>query len=403
LSRLRILHVWNDFPLPPHHGGRIDVWGRVQALRELGHEVDAIATVKRMPEPQHHLAAATQVRRLTVIERTPNLWGMLGREPLQMRTRRRLAQLRFSQSYDVVLLEQEYVAPVLDAAGLECGRLILRVHNQECEFFADQARAERCWWKRLYYREEARRFKHASPQIFRQADELWFISWDHWRRWRNQNPAAPPRSAWLPASLPAPIRFAPRSGERVLITGNLFQPANLEGLEWFLDQVHPWLLRRPAYELWVAGSTRGGKPPAIVRRLEAAGRVHLFLNQADLDPLYREAAVFVNPMRRGVSVKLKTLDAICRGLPVVSGAAGLDGAGLEPGKHVILAEGGVATAEAIARLLDAPSERHALVQAAQAFLARTYDQKANLERLLAPAPGPASQEPVASICEEPCD
>lgn len=401
MKRLRILHVWNDFPIPPHHGGRIDLWGRVRALHELGHEVDAVATVKALPDPSHYLAAAKHVRNITFVRRYPNPFGIVSREPLQLRTRRRLADLKLTRGYDVVLLEQEYVAPALDAPHLECGRVILRVHNDEPAYYLDLAQSEECWWRRLYYLEEARRFRRTSPRVLERAHELWFISYDHWQRWRASHPYANQRTAWLPAALPGPLRPAHSgAGERVLITGNLFQPTNLEGLEWFLNEVHPWLLRRPHYELCVAGSTRGACAHALLKRLCATPRVQLHLNSADLDPLYRSAAIFVNPMQRGVSVKLKTLDAICHGLPVVSTAAGLDGAGLESGRHVVLATGGVAMAEAIARLLEAPDERRALVENAQDFLAKHYNQRANLERLLG-APGePPEGEPAVSSRHE---
>lgn len=394
MKRLRILHVWNDFPVPPHHGGRIDLWGRVRALHELGHEVDAVATVKTLPEPCHYLAAAKEVRSITLVRRYPNPVGILSREPLQLRTRRKLAGLKLTRSYDVVLLEQEYVAPALDAPCLDCGRVILRVHNDEPAYYLDLAESEECWWRRLYYLEEARRFRRTSPAVFDKAHELWFISYDHWQRWRASHPHANQRTAWLPAALPGPFRPAHSgAGERVLITGNLFQPTNLEGLEWFLNEVHPWLTRRPHYELCVAGSTRCARAQAVIRRLQTAPRVELHLNEPDLEPLYRSAAVFVNPMQRGVSVKLKTLDAICHGLPVVSTPAGLDGAGLQSGEHVLLATSGVAMAEAIARLLEGPDERRALVESAQEFLAKRYNQRANLERLLDAPEAPHECEP----------
>jgi len=344
-----------------------------------------VATVKALPDPAHYLAAAKLVRSVTLVRRYPNPFGILGREPLQLRTRRRLASLRLTRSYDVVLLEQEYVAPALDAPELDCGRVILRVHNDEPAYYHDLAQSERCWWRRLYYLEEARRFRSASPAVFEKAGDLWFISCDHWRRWRASHPEANQRAVWLPAALPGPLR-PPHdgSGERVLITGNLFQPTNLEGLEWFLNEVHPWLVRRQNYELCVAGSTRGARARAVLDRLGATPRVQVHVNSPDLETLYRSAAVFVNPMQRGVSVKLKTLDAMCHGLPVVSTAAGLDGAGFEPGKHALLAESGPAMAEAIARLLEAPDERRALVENAQDYLVKRYDHRANLERLLAP-------------------
>ena len=74
---LRILHVLNDFPWPPTHGGRLDVWSRAVALGELGHDVDAVVAVRQLPSPDQMNKLRQHVRSVTVVERTSNLFGVL--------------------------------------------------------------------------------------------------------------------------------------------------------------------------------------------------------------------------------------------------------------------------------------------------------------------------------------
>jgi glycosyltransferase involved in cell wall biosynthesis len=386
---LRILHVLNDFPWPPTHGGRLDVWSRAVALGELGHDVDAVVAVRQLPSPDQMNKLRQHVRSVTVVERTSNLFGVLTSEPVQVRTRRRLSGVHFSRSYDRVLLEQEYVAPVLDSRSLEYGRLCLRVHNDESAYYTELARTEPSPWKRAYYRTESARFASYSRQLFDKVDDLWFISSDHYSTHRNYA-----RAAWLPAALP---QLRPRlagAAPRVLIAGNLFQPTNLEAVEWYLDHVHPTLLHHGTYELWVAGSTRGNDARRILRRLTSESRVRVLTNVPDMAGVYRECSVFVNPMQHGVSVKMKTLDAICNGLPVVTTKVGAEGTGLRAGADVIICSSAVEMSDAIAALLESPCRRRALVQSATRFLAERYDGRAQLERLLSsPAPsGPACIE-----------
>ena len=387
---LRILHVLNDFPWPPTHGGRLDVWSRTVALGELGHDVDALVAVRRQPSPDEINTLRRHVRSVMVVERTSNLFGVLASEPVQVRTRKRLSGVRFSRPYDLVLLEQEYVAPVLDSPSLERGRTCLRVHNDESAYYSELARTEPSMWKRAYYRAESARFATYSKQLFDRVDDLWFISSDHCRAQRRYA-----RAAWLPAALPEVRQRSAGAAPTVLIAGNLFQPTNLEAIEWYLDHVHPALLQQSKYELLVAGSTRGNDARRILRRLSSEPRVRVLTNVPDMASVYRDCSVFVNPMQHGVSVKMKTLDAICNGVPVVTTKVGAEGTGLRAGTDVVICSTAAEMSEAIAALLDSPCRRGDLVRSAQQFLADHYDNRARLQRLLS-----NGRSPLESIVPE---
>ena len=377
----RILHVLNDFPWPPTHGGRLDVWSRTVALAELGHDVDAVVAVRKQPSPDQMATLRQHVRSVTVVERSSNLFGVFASEPVQVRTRKRLSGVRFQRSYDMVLLEQEYVCPVLDSPSLDCGRVCLRVHNDESAYYTELARTERSPWKRAYYKAESARFASYSKHLFDRVDDLWFISSDHYDVNRKYA-----RAAWLPAALPKSRSRSAATAPRVLIAGNLFQPTNLEAVEWYLDNVHPALLQQSTYELWVAGSTRGNDARRILRRLASEPRVRVLTNVPDMASVYRECSVFVNPMQHGVSVKMKTLDAICNGLPVITTKVGAEGTGLRAGIDVIVCSTALEMSAAIAALLGSARMRGALAQSASQFLAEHYDSKAQLQRLLSSPP-----------------
>jgi glycosyltransferase involved in cell wall biosynthesis len=276
-----------------------------------------------------------------------------------------------------VLLEQEYVAPVLDSRSLEYGRLCLRVHNDESAYYTELARTEPSPWKRAYYHAESARFATYSKNLFDRVDDLWFISYDHYVKQRNDG-----RAAWLPAGIPELRPRSAATAPRVLIAGNLFQPTNLEALEWYLDHVHPTLLQRAAYELWVAGSTRGNNGGRMLRRLASEARVRVFTDVPDMASVYRECSVFVNPMQHGVSVKMKTLDAICNGLPVVTTEVGAEGTALRAGTDVVTCSTAAEMSDAVAALLDSTSLRDALARSARQFLTEQYDNTTRLNRLL---------------------
>jgi glycosyltransferase involved in cell wall biosynthesis len=128
---------------------------------------------------------------------------------------------------------------------------------------------------------------------------------------------------------------APRTtrerGPDVLLVSMLARWENEEGLSWFMAEVWPSVRERiPAARLRVAGL---GIRPHIAEAASRAG-VELMGFVEDLEPLYDAASAVVVPLRLGAGVKFKVIDALVRGVPVVTtsvGAEGIGGAGLFAG------------------------------------------------------------------------
>lgn len=93
-------------------------------------------------------------------------------------------------------------------------------------------------------------------------------------------------------------------------------PFNVEGLLWFIDQVYP-LLNKNMRIVLVGGATKGLKkiPP----------KVEVIPFAEDLEEIYNNARVAICPMLRGTGMKIKVVEAMAHGLPVVCNERGIDG------------------------------------------------------------------------------
>lgn len=375
----KALVVTGEFPYPPNHGWRVDIWRRVQVLAGLGFSVELLATVFRPPESAELAAVRSVVDDMMLVSRRHNLTGVFSRTPGQVSTRGGLRQVRLNASYDLVVLETEAVAPVLDNPSLRAKVVALRIHNDEPRYFQDLARSERNWLKKAYYATEARRYRRFLPAIHARVDRLWFISGEE----RDAFAAAVglPSAAnayFLPAPLdPNGFRPHPAGGANVLFVGTLSLPVNVEALHWYLDHVHPRLQSSSGYHFVIAGNTRGTQVEWLRRRVEKLGDVDLHENPSAqaLDALYAKSSVFVNPAQGGAGVKLKTINAIEAGLPVVCTTVGKQGTGLRASVDVCVEDQPAAFAEAIRRLLGDPAARRSVVAEAQRFLGTNYDHK----------------------------
>jgi glycosyltransferase involved in cell wall biosynthesis len=154
--------------------------------------------------------------------------------------------------------------------------------------------------------------------------------------------------------------------------GLLSQAHNHDGLNWFLRDGMAVLLReRPDAVLHVIGR---GAAPSLVMAAERFGphvRFHGFVE--DIDAMVGEACALVNTLRFGSGIKIKTLDAIARGIPVVATAYGAEGISNDsrPGLTIVAdaAEAGVALAR-----LTSPHVREAEAAGAARFFQQHFSE-----------------------------
>lgn len=115
----------------------------------------------------------------------------------------------------------------------------------------------------------------------------------------------------------------PADARTVLFTGALGRPDNESAVLWFLSEAWPSIRHRvPDAEFVVAG---GGARPRLLRAIEKAPGARATGFVDSLDPYYDDAAVFVVPLFTGAGVKFKTIDALLRGVPIVSTPVGVEG------------------------------------------------------------------------------
>lgn len=162
----------------------------------------------------------------------------------------------------------------------------------------------------------------------------------------------------------------------VLFVGHLgYAPNKLAVRELALD-IMPRLRRIvPEARLHVCGRAPGRK---LQRLLNACGG-RLTPNPPDLAPAYARASVTAVPLQQGGGTRLKVLEALAVGCPVVATAKAVEGLDLVPGRHYLRAETPEEFATMLAQVLSDASLRARLREAGRAFVLANFDKEGRRE------------------------
>jgi glycosyltransferase involved in cell wall biosynthesis len=181
-------------------------------------------------------------------------------------------------------------------------------------------------------------------------------------------PSGIDRTMWQPC-------FDPTVENEVLFVGNFLHPPNLEGALWLAHEVWPLVQRvRPSARLTLAGR----EPPAEILAL-ASQSIHIPGTLDDMRPLFGQVSVFVAPIFWGSGIRIKLLEALATGIPIV--ATPLAAEGMDVAGSAIIAEQPRAFADGIVRLLDDCELRRRMSVAGPQVVQRDYDWQRLAERM----------------------
>lgn len=173
------------------------------------------------------------------------------------------------------------------------------------------------------------------------------------------------------AQRPYDTREEKSTVREILFCGSLTYPPNIDGLIWFGREIWPLVLEQcPAARLTVIG--RGGNPEDFWELRNAAG-VTFVGEVEDVTPYYRRFGVFVCPLREGSGTRLKILEAMSMGNPVVSTVIGAEGILARHQHDILLANDPRAFAKAVAALLQEPALFHRIRAQARQLVEQHYD------------------------------
>lgn len=154
---------------------------------------------------------------------------------------------------------------------------------------------------------------------------------------------------------------------KVFFLGGLSWKANLDGLEWFVNDVFPIIKSNvPQASLTIIGGGLNYNP------FEGKNGVEYLGYMKDISGVYEDKMVFIVPLFEGSGIRIKILEAFDNEVPVVSTSIGCGTIGAIDGEQLIVADDKDEFAKGVIKLLQDEKLNKEIRKNAKEFLQNKY-------------------------------
>ncbi len=161
----------------------------------------------------------------------------------------------------------------------------------------------------------------------------------------------------------------PSSSPSIIFVGNMGYFPNVDAATLLCRDIFPILQHKVNnLQTWIVGN----HPRAELFKWQS-DQIHITGPVEDVVPYYEKAHVCVIPLRAGSGTRLKILEAMALGRPVVSTSIGCEGLDVVDGHHLLIANDIEAFADAILRLLSDDVLRRKIIANALELVHNVYD------------------------------
>jgi glycosyltransferase involved in cell wall biosynthesis len=389
---MRILAILSRIPYPTTDGGAILTYSTLKFLHEAGHDVCVLAlnTKKHYQPPEVLEGICTRFRTVEITtDITPwgALWNLLtGKSYIANRFSsslfaQELENILRTERVDVIHFDHTLVAQYAETAlhadlvHLPRPPIVLRTHNVEYIIQERLATHETTALRRWYRRHEAHRMKAYERRYFSLCDGIIAIT---------PEDAAEVRRMGYEGALevvPAGVdihEFSPNASVLTLphslcYIGGMDWMPNVEAMHWFVSNVMP-LVRKDLPEMTF--HLAGKRMPPDVQAYRQQQCVFTYPDVPSAPVFLQSHEILVVPLLSGGGMRLKIIEAMALGMPIISTRIGAEGIEVRDGESILFAETPEEFVRAMRRLHDNPALKKRLGEEARRIALERYTWEA---------------------------
>lgn len=129
-------------------------------------------------------------------------------------------------------------------------------------------------------------------------------------------------NAYLFDNVDLETKYDFKNKKGIMFVGGFNHTPNVDGIKWFMEEVYPIIKKKKNIPFTIAGSN----PPQIIQdyandEITVTG----FISDEELAEIYNSSRIVVAPLRYGAGIKGKVVEAMAKGMPIVTTSIGAEG------------------------------------------------------------------------------
>jgi glycosyltransferase involved in cell wall biosynthesis len=333
---MQVLYISQKPAFPIIDGGSFAINRFLKDVRETIHgEIDYLA-ITTLKHPMDSVAAQNDLGdSITIYAAEVNsklsipsfLASLFSTLPYNLK---RYKQTKFLQKINALLAQKEYDYIILDGLYASVflheikskskAKIIYRSHNVEHQIWLDRAKTTNNWLKRQFLISLANKVSKYEKKLLQHLDCIAAISSIDYDFFKLETTH---QVEIIPVSM-LPIKTVDTIAQnQICFIGNFGWFPNIEGMSWFINKVFPILkIDYPLLTLHIAGFE---SKEALSNLVSDGIVIHGPVNDAAL--FLKTHGIFVSPIFSGSGIKIKVLEAMNAGVPMVLSKKSAEGIG----------------------------------------------------------------------------
>lgn len=393
---MKILQLCHKVPFPPYDGGTIAMNNITQGLLSEGHRVKVLA----VETPKHRVLSEDMPEdylksvdfESVFIDTTLSFWAafktIFTRKSYQVSRfyskgfANKLAEILQKETFDIIQLESIFMAPYLPVIRqFSTAKIVLRNHNIEHLIWHRVINNEPNPLKRWAIRYFSRQLKRYECNLGSQIDAFAAISEPDYQFFKECYHNIPGMVIPFGVDLenyPENEDYMPSGTPELFHVGSMNWLPNVEGIEWFLDEVWPQIHEKfPEITFTIAGRQI---PEKISQR--ADNNVIIAGEVASANDFMAEKDIMIVPLLSGSGVRVKIIEGMALGKTIITTAIGAEGLAVEHGKNILIANTPDEFLECISKCVASPDICTILGENARNFVALNHNNDLITNRLI---------------------
>ncbi|MHA1251120.1 MAG: glycosyltransferase family 4 protein [Candidatus Helarchaeota archaeon] len=385
---MRILILTPQLPFPPDNGAKIREFYLLKHLSDK-YNITLFSFIKSSKEINFvqklekycNRVETVVIKRHSKLYHLPGIfWYLIRFEPPENKfffskeMQRKIMRIIKKEHFDIVQIEHSIMAPYVKIFdGLNHLKMILTLHNVESARFYTLFKAEKDKTKKIQFLLNWIFMKKWEAIFAEKFNRCIVTSENESKRLYRLNPRL--NISIIPNGIEVDeIKFTPANTNKnsILFIGTMNYEPNVDAVLYFYKKIFPFIKREiQDVKFFIVGKD----PPSKIEKLGEKDGVIVTGYVNDIQSYYEQCDVSVVPLRSGGGTRLKILESMAFGRPVISTSFGCEGLDVKSGVNIIIANKTEEFIVNIIRLLKNKKLRNTLALNARKLVEEKYNYR----------------------------